>query len=402
MNGVVQPESPTRGTSAPRWEQTVEFAPPSIGTAEIDEAVAVLRSGWLTSGPRVERFEQAFAEYVGAPHAVAVNSCTAALHLSLLAAGVGPGDEVITTPLTFCATANVIVHTGATPVFADVDPVSMNVTPAAAAAAIGPRTRALLPVHFAGRPVDVAGFTALAGRAALALVDDAAHAVESWSGATKIGAGSGDCTCFSFYATKNLTTGEGGMVTTRRSDWAERIRTASLHGMTRAAWSRYSVTGSARYDVVEPGFKYNMADLQAALGIHQLASLEGRLHRREAIWARYDEAFADLPLERPAPAGPGDRHARHLYTVLVDQQGSGLSRDALYEALKARGVASSIHFTALHLLAYYARRFNFRRGMFPAAEAISDRTLSLPLSSSMGDEAVQQVVAAVRSCFGKR
>ena len=257
----------------------------------------------------------------------------------------GPGDEVITTPLTFCATANVIVHTGATPVFADVDPVSMNVTPASAAAAIGPRTRALLPVHFAGRPVDVAGFTALASRTALALVDDAAHAVESVSGATKIGGGSGDCTCFSFYATKNLTTGEGGMVTTRRPDWAERIRTASLHGMTRTAWTRYSVTGSARYDVMQPGFKYNMADLQAALGIHQLSSLERRLRRREAIWTRYDEALADLPLERPAPVRPGDRHARHLYTVLVDERVSGRSRDTPVRGPPDRG---GRHQRALH------------------------------------------------------
>jgi dTDP-4-amino-4,6-dideoxygalactose transaminase len=400
--GVAEPESPAREARALARDRTVEFAPPSIGTAEIDEAVAVLRSGWLTSGPRVERFERAFAEYVGTPHAVAVNSCTAALHLSLLAAGVGPGDEVVTTPLTFCATANVIVHTGATPVFADVDPRSMNVTPESVAAVITPRTRALLPVHFAGRPVDVAGFIALAKRRGLALVDDAAHAVESVSGTVKIGAGSGDCTCFSFYATKNLTTGEGGMVTTRHADWADRIRTASLHGMTRAAWNRYSVTGSARYDVTQPGFKYNMADLQAALGIHQLSSLERRLRRREAIWQRYDEALEDLPLERPAPVQPGDRHARHLYTVLVDPRRSGRSRDDLYEDLKARGVATSVHFTALHLLSYYAQRFNLRRGMFPVAEAISDRTLSLPLSSSMSDDAAEHVVAALRASLGHR
>jgi dTDP-4-amino-4,6-dideoxygalactose transaminase len=278
----------------------------------------------------------------------------------------------------------------------------MNLTPASVEAAIGPRTRALLPVHFAGRPVDVLGFTTLAGRASLTLIDDAAHAVEGSSAGVKIGAGSGDCTCFSFYATKNLTTGEGGMVTTRRPDWAERIRMASLHGMTRPAWSRYTATGNPRYDVMEPGFKYNMADLQAALGIHQLASLERRLRRREAIWARYDEALADLPLQRPAPVRQGDRHARHLYTVLVDPHTSGRSRDSLYEDLNARGVATGIHFTALHLLSYYAQRFALRRGMFPAAEAISDRTLSLPLSSSMSEEAVERVVGAVRSSFEHR
>lgn len=383
-------------------QDTVAFAPPAIGSAEIDEVVAVLRSGWLTTGPRVARFEEAFAAYVGAPHAVAVNSCTAALHLSLLAAGIGPGDEVVTTPLTFCATANVIVHTGATPVFADVDAETMNLTPASAASVLTPRTRAVLPVHFAGRAVDAAGFAALARRSGLSLIDDAAHAVEAVSQGTKVGGGSGDCTCFSFYATKNLTTAEGGMVTTHRADWADRMRMASLHGMTRNAWARYSLNGRAQYDVLEPGFKYNMADLQAAMGLHQLASIDAHLRRREAIWRRYDTALADLPLTRPAPVPAADRHARHLYTILVDPSAGRDGRDALHDALKTRGIATGIHFHAVHLFTYYADRFGLRRGMFPVAESIADRTLSLPLSAAMTDDAVDRVIAAVRASLGAR
>ena len=385
--------------SSPEASEFVLFAPPSLGDAEMREVMAVLRSGWLTTGPRVEQFEREFAAYVGARYALAVNSCTAALHLSLLAAGVGPGDEVVTTPLTFCATANAVVHTGATPVFADVDPVTMNLTPALAETATTARTRALLPVHFAGRPVDVRGFRSLTERKGLVLVDDAAHAVEARSGVHKIGSGSGDLTCFSFYATKNLTTAEGGMVTTNRGDWAERIRIMSLHGMSRNAWTRYSLNGSPRYDIEMAGFKYNMSDLQAALGIHQLASIESRRERREAIWRRYDEGLADLPIGRPAASPAGDVHARHLYTILIDEATCGWTRDAFAASLRDRGISTAVHFTALHLHSYYAERFNLRRGMFPAAEAISDRTLSLPLSPAMTDGAVDRVIDSVRACL---
>ena len=377
----------------------VDFAPPDLGDAEFDEVIRVLRSGWLSTGPRVHRFEQAFADYVGVKHAIALNSCTAGLHLSLLAAGVGPGDEVVTTPMTFCATANVIVHAGATPVFADVDPVTMNLTPQAAQAATTPRTRAWLPVHFAGRAIDAAGFRQAADRCGVALIEDAAHAVEAVSAGAKIGA-TGDMTSFSFYATKNLTTGEGGMVTTDSDTRAELIRTAALHGMSRGAWSRYGRTGANRYDVVLPGFKYNMTDVQAALGIHQLASLDRRHARREQIWARYDAALAALPIGRPAPVPAGDRHARHLYTILVDEALGGQSRDHLQAAMGERGVSTSVHFTAVHLHTYYADRFQLRRGTFPVAESISDRTLSLPLSSAMTDQAVDRVVEVLYELLG--
>jgi dTDP-4-amino-4,6-dideoxygalactose transaminase len=372
----------------------VPFAPPSIGAEEIAEVVEALESGWLSTGPRVQRFEASFAEYTGAEHAIAVNSCTAALHLSLLAAGVGPGDEVVTTPLTFCATANVVIHAGGTPVFADVDAETFNLDPQLAAAATTARTRALLPVHFAGRPADMVAFRALASRAGVALIEDAAHCVEGIAQGRKVGA-IADFTCFSFYATKNLTTGEGGMVTTSSREAAAFIRTASLHGMSRNAWSRYAPGGAAQYDVLMPGFKYNMMDLQAAIGLQQLARI-GEMHaRRAAIWQQYDAALAALPLRRPAAVRSGDLHARHLYTVLVDEKAAGLSRDDLQQRLRDRGISTSVHFRALHLHPYYQDRFHLRRGMFPAAEAISDTTLSLPLSGGMSDASAERVIEAL-------
>jgi dTDP-4-amino-4,6-dideoxygalactose transaminase len=377
-----------------RADRHVPFAPPAIGSHEIDEVVATLESGWLTTGPRVHRFEEAFAIYTGAPYAVAVNSCTAALHLSLIASGVGPGDEVVTTPMTFCATANTVVHCGATPVFADIDRATMNLDPAAAAAAVSSRTRAILPVHFAGRAADSAAFADLAASRELMLIEDAAHAVETVSALGKVGS-TADFTCFSFYATKNLTTGEGGMVTARSGSQAERLRIASLHGMSRDAWARYVPGARADYDVVMPGFKYNMMDIQAAIGLHQLAGLESRLRRRNEIWDRYVDGLARLPLTLPAPAAPGTRHARHLFTILVDQSSCGLSRDGLQAALRDRGISTSVHFRALHLQPFYAERFGLRRGMFPEAEFVSDRTLSLPLSAALSDAEVDAVIDAV-------
>ena len=385
---------PTATATAAR---PVPFAPPDLGAAEIAEVVATLESGWLSTGPRVRAFEEAFAAYTGAQFAVALNSCTAALHLALLATGVGPGDEVITTPLTFCATANVIVHTGATPVFADVDPVTMNLDPAAAAAAITPRTKAIIPVHFAGRPVDVAAFEVLARARHLTVIEDAAHCVEGVAGGRKVGS-IADFTCFSFYATKNLTTGEGGMVTTSDARAAETIRMASLHGMDRSAWSRYAPGGSPHYDVVTPGFKYNMMDVQAALGLHQLAGIGARLARRAEICARYDAALAGLPLRLPAPVASGSVHARHLYPVLV-RPGAEISRDELHARLSDRGISTSVHFRALHLHPFYQERFALSRGMYPAAEAISDTTLSLPLSPALSTADVDRVIEAMHDCL---
>jgi dTDP-4-amino-4,6-dideoxygalactose transaminase len=374
----------------------VAFSPPAIGTSEIDEVVATLQSGWLTTGPRVADFEREFGAYVGARHAVAVNSCTAALHLSFLVSGIGAGDEVVTTPLTFCATANAIIHAGATPVFADIDRETMNLDPSAVRQAVTPRTRGIVPVHFAGRPAPVTAFRRLCDAAGALLIEDAAHCVEGVSDGRKIGT-TGDLTCFSFYTTKNITTGEGGMVTTDSAEWASRLRTLSRHGLSQDAWRREADDVSGGYDVVAAGFKYNMSDIQAALGRRQLARIEALQTRRQAIWAYYDEALADLPIVRPAPSPDTDRHARHLYTVLIDETRCGQTRDQVQSTLRARGIVTAVHYQALHLHRFYARRFGLRRGMFPNAELVSDRTLSLPLSAALSDEDVDRVVVELRA-----
>jgi dTDP-4-amino-4,6-dideoxygalactose transaminase len=376
----------------------VSFAPPDLGEAEIGEVCATLASGWLSTGPRVHRFEREFAAYVGAPHALALSSCTAGLHLALLASNIGPGDEAITTPLTFCATANVVVHTGAQPVFADIDPATWILDPLAAAAAITVRTRTIIPVHYAGRPAAMRAFESIARPHDIVLIEDAAHCVEGVDAGRKIGA-IGDFTCFSFYATKNLTTGEGGMVTTANARAAERMRMLSNHGIDRDAWSRYAPGAQSDYAVRMAGFKYNMMDLQAAIGLHQLARLGGMHARRATISARYDAALADLPLTRPAPVSPLTVHAHHLYPVLVDPAIAGVTRDALQDALRTRGISTSVHFRALHLQPYYQERYGLRRGMFPNAERVSDQTLSLPLSSALSNADVDRVIEALHECL---
>jgi dTDP-4-amino-4,6-dideoxygalactose transaminase len=385
----------------PATDLVVSFAPPDIGEAEMRAVLDVLQSGWLTTGPQVKAFEAAVAAYTGAAHAVAVNSGTAALHLSLLAAGIEAGREVVTTPYTFCATINAIIHAGGTPVLADIDLTTLNIDPAAVDAAITPRTAAVLPVHFGGRPAALARLGGIARRHGLVIVDDAAHAFGAAAGATRIGAAA-DATAFSFHAVKNITTGEGGMVTTNRADWAERIRVLALHGMSRDAWARYAGHGAAQYEVVEAGFKYNMMDLQAAIGLQQLARVDAMQAHRRQLWQRYDEGLAELPLTRPAPVARHDvgeaapTHAHHLYTVLVDHGLCGWTRDDLAAALRERGIATSVHFKALHLHRYYAERFGYRRGMFPNAEFVSDRTLSLPLSAGTDDADVDRVITVLR------
>jgi len=383
----------------PRRKDFLVFGAPLIGEEEIREVEDTLRSGWLGTGPKTKRFEADFAAYTGARHAIALNSCTAGLHLALDAAGIGPGDEVITTPMTFCATANVIMHVGAKPVFADVDRRTFNLDPDAVAKAITPRTRAIIPVHFAGRPCDMEPLLDLAAKHGLIVIEDAAHATEARYHGLKVGA-IGDMTAFSFYATKNVVTGEGGMLTTHSDHWAERIRVRSLHGLSKDAWKRYSSDGFQPYDTLYPGYKYNMMDLQASLGLHQLAKVDANLKRREEIWARYDEAFEGRFLI-PAPPEPETVHARHLYTLLLEPEKLGMGQVDFLEALKAENIGAGIHFIALHLHSFYKDRLGTKRGDFPNAEWISDRTISLPLSPKLTNSDVDDVIAAVLRISGR-
>lgn len=376
-------------------DRMLVFGTPWIEEADIAEVVATLESGWLGTGPKVAAFEKAFAEYRRSDHAAAVNSCTAAMHLSLLAAGIGPGDEVITTPLTFCSTVNVILHAGATPVLADVDPVTMNIDPLAIQAAITPRTRAVIPVHLTGRPCEMDEITALTREHGLTLVEDCAHAVEADYRGRACGT-FGEYGCFSFYVNKNITTGEGGMVLCGRPENAESIRTLALHGMSKDAWKRFSSEGYNHYDVVVGGYKCNMIDLLAAIGLHQLQRVEAGLARREQVWRRYDEAFADLPVTRPAAAAPDTRHARHLYTLLIDEKRAGISRDGFLKAMTARRIGLGVHYRSVPELSFYRERFGWRPEAWPNARAIGRSTVSLPLAGNLADDDVDDVIDAVR------
>jgi len=371
------------------------FGRPDIREEEIREVEATLRSGWLGTGPRVARFEESFRAYIGARHAMALNSCTAGLHLAMIAVGVRPGDEVITCPMTFASTANAILHVGAVPVFADCDRETLCLDPDRVAERVTPRTRAIVPIHFAGRAADMTRLVPLARERGLKIVEDAAHAIETVHQGRKIGT-IGDCTAFSFYVTKNVVTGEGGMVTTDDAQLADWIKVAGLHGLTRDAWKRYSDEGYRHYEVIFPGFKYNMMDLQAAIGIHQLARVEAGLARREAIWKRYREAFADLPLRVPPEPPAGDRHARHLFVVLLELEQLRASRDEVLAALHGEGIGTGVHYRALHLHPFYQERFGYRAEDFPAAAWVGERTLSLPFSTGLSDRDVEDVVAAVR------
>jgi dTDP-4-amino-4,6-dideoxygalactose transaminase len=384
-----------RPDSYKRRETFLVYGSPAIAEDEIAEVVATLRSGWIGTGPRVHQFQENFRNYVGAQHAMALNSCTAALHLAMLAAGVGPGDEVITTPMTFCATANAIIHCGGTPVFADCDRHTLNLDPEKIAAKITPRTRAILPVHFAGRPCDMTAIMAIAQRHNLKVIEDCAHAIETEINGQHVGT-FGDFGCFSFYVTKNVTTGEGGMVTCNDQHAANRIKILGLHGMSKDAWSRFSDEGYKHYEVIEVGFKYNMMDLQAAIGLKQLEKVEPYWRRRQQIWNIYQEAFADLPLHTPLDPAPGTRHGYHLYTLILDIEKIGRCRDDIMNALTRENIGTGVHYLTLHTHPYYSRTYNLKRGDFPEAEYISERTLSIPLSAKLSDEDVQDVIAAVR------
>src|SRR6266567_1957603 len=370
------------------------FGQPLIEEAEIAEVADSMRKAWLGTGPKVSQFEQDFAAYKGVPQAVALGSCTAALHLSLLALDLKPGDEVITTPLTFCATVNSILHAGGTPVLADVDAKTMNLDPEEVRRKIGPRVKAILPVHFAGRACDMDALVSIAEEHGAALIEDCAHAIETEYRGRKAGT-FGAFGCFSFYSTKNVVTGEGGMVIAREPLQADRIRILGLHGMSKDAWKRFSDQGFKHYDVVEAGFKYNMMDLQAAIGIHQLARVETWWKRREQIWNRYQEAFEELPIGTPAPVEPETRHAYHLYTILVDESRAGISRDRFLDAMTAEKIGVGVHYRSVPEHPYYQRVLGWRPEEYPNAYRIGRQTVSLPLSPKLTDADVEDVISAV-------
>lgn len=374
-------------------ESYLVFGSPAIGEEEIAEVLATIRSGWLGTGPKTHLFERRFAEYTGSAHCVATSSCTAALHLAMLAAGIGAGDEVIVPAMTFGATANAVLHAGATPVFADVGEDDMNLDLEQVRRRISRRTRAVVPVHFHGRPVDCSGLRALADEHGLLVIADAAHAIEARFDGRPVAAWA-DLSCYSFYITKNVTTVEGGMVATERREWADRVKVCGLHGLSADAWARYSDEGFKHYQVTALGFKYNMTDLQASFGLHQLARVEANLARREEIWAAYDRGLAGLPLRLPPAPAPGTRHARHLYAVRTTAD-SPLTRDRLMVELHRRNVGTGVHYTALHLHPFYAELLGHAAGDFPASEAIGETTLSLPLSPKLSAADVEDVIAAV-------
>lgn len=382
-----------------RRDDFLIFGSPLIEQAEIDEVLAVLQSGWLGTGPRVAAFEKDFAFYKGVQHVAAVSSCTAALHLSMLAAGVQPGDEIITTPFTFCATINAIIHAGATAVLADIDPRTMNIDPAQAEDKITPKTRGILPVHFAGRSCDMVSLCSIAEKHGLKVIEDCAHAIETEYKGEKAGT-IGDFGCFSFYVTKNIMTGEGGMVIARSEEDIARIKILALHGMSKDAWKRFSDEGYKHYYVVDCGFKYNMMDLQAAIGLHQLKRIERYWGRRQVIWQRYNEAFSDLPITLPSDPEPDTRHAYHLYTILVDEEKTGLSRNAFLNAMTALNVGIGVHYLSIPEHPYYQRLYGSRPEDYPNAMRIGRQTVSLPLSAKLTDEDVEYVISAVREIVG--
>ncbi len=377
----------------------IPFHVPSIGEEEIAEVAAALRSGWLTSGERTARFEREFRAYTGARHALAVNSCTAGLHLALAAAGIGPGDEVITTPLTFCATVNTILHVGATPVLADVLP-DGNLDPASAAERITPRTRALIPVHLGGMPCRMDAFWNLARRHGLKVIEDAAHAAGALyrgmaPGAPSASGRSSAAAAFSFYATKNITTGEGGMVTTNDPALADRMRVLCLHGINKDAWNRYSETGSWYYEVTEPGFKYNLSDVQSAIGIHQLEKIE-RFHALRTAYAGvYSRRLAGIEqVETPPLCGYG-RHAWHLYQLRLNLDRLEIGRDRFIEELRARGIGASVHFIPIPLHPFFAPWAHLERNQCPQAMSLYPRLISLPLYPSLTIEQIHYVTDSI-------
>ncbi len=375
------------------------FGQPLIEEAEIEEVVRSLRAAWLGTGPKVAEFEKRVAAYKGVSHAVAVNSCTAGLHLACLALGLQAGDEVIVPAMTFCATINAVVHAGAMPVLADVEQDTFNIDPEQVRQKITPRTKAIMPVHFAGRACDMDALTALAHEYKLKVIEDCAHAIETEYHGRKVGT-FGECGVLSFYSTKNIVTGEGGMLLTNDAELAARVKRLALHGMSQDAWKRFSDDGYKHYEVVEVGFKYNMMDLQAAIGMHQIERVDAYWQKRLSIWEKYNRAFAGLPARLPARIDGASRHALHLYTMLIDEERALISRDKFIAALHRRNIGTGVHYRSIAVHPVYQQRFGWKSEDYPNAQAIGNSTVSLPLSPKLTDTDVDDVINAVLEVFG--
>lgn len=385
---------PIRSQSAP-----LVFGAPDIGEAEVEAIAECVRRGWVGTGPKVGEFESAFAEYKGAPCAVAVSSCTAALKLSLKTLGIGPGDEVITPTLTFCAALHNIMHVGATPVLVDSDPGSLNMA-SDFSNAISDRTRAIIVMHYAGRCCEMDAIMALARKHDLVVIEDCAHAIESVYRDQPSGL-IGDVGCFSFYPTKNMTTIEGGMVVTRDKQLADRVRTLAQQGMSLNAWARHSGQGFRPYDIIAAGFKNNMTDIQAAVGLVQLGAVTERHRRRAALWEHYQRGLAGLPCVRPLPVSieGGDVHALHLYTIQIDTAELSIDRDRVIEALGAEHIGTGVHYPPLHLTTHYRQVLGLGPGDFPHAERASERLISLPFGSNLSEGDIDEVCYALDRIF---
>ncbi len=382
-------------------EAFLPFSRPTISQEAIDEVVSCLKSGWITTGPRVKQFEEDLKTYLGAPYALALASATAGLHLVLVALDLKPGDEVITTPMTFAATLNTIVLAGGRPVLVDVEPGTYNMDVTKVENALTKRTRAIMPVHFAGLPVDLDPLYAIAKKHNLRVIEDAAHAIGTEYQGKRIGS-FGDTQVFSFHPNKNMTTGEGGCVVTRDEKLASDVALLRFHGMDREAWNRFGKKGSQHYEIIAPGYKYNMMDIQAALGLHQLKALDGFIHRRAEIALRYQKELSTWPqFTLPKIPSYDHLHAWHLYTPLINPEPAKMDRDTFMQEMKGRNIGTGLHYRAVHLYPYYREHFGFKRGDFPNAEAISDRIVSLPLFPLMTDGDQDRVIAAMADLFGR-
>jgi dTDP-4-amino-4,6-dideoxygalactose transaminase len=370
------------------------FGSPLIATDEIKEVVSTLESGWLGTGPKVKKFEDDFKSYKDSKFAIAVNSCTAALHLSMVALGLKPGDEVITTPLTFCSTVNSIIHAGATPVLADVDFDTMNIDPKKIEQKITNKTKCILPVHFAGLPCEMSEIMELAKNYNLKIIEDCAHSIESHYNQRKLGT-LGDLGCFSFYVTKNVVTGEGGMVVTDNEKLANKIKRLALHGMNKDAWKRFSDSGFQHYYVEEAGFKYNMMDIQAALGIHQLIKVEKNLIKRNKIWNLYKDEFSHLPITLPKEPNNNSRHGRHLFTILINEDAK-IKRDEFLQKMQQENIGVGVHYLSIPEHPFYKRTFGWNAQDYPNAMKIGRATVSLPLSPNLDKDDLKDIVNAVK------